>query len=1079
MPSLSREGPRPAHERAPDSAPRASVSRPPVEDFLVRIGPGLRVSSAELEAARTRGKLEKEAASLSLPGVKARSLALDLDRETGCVTGGHVGVDLDVPYVRPPTGWKGRFNVAADGGASFHVHAQLAVPALHHPALDLSLKEGQLSGEATVSAPQMRSRDLSGLKITEASATIGISGGRLSGSGRVALEYASLARAGFGIEFRDGEPTGQGDVELTPTYLKGVRAGLRIQRGEIEGSVTLPASKLAPPIPGLKITDGTLSVGMKDGQLVGMGEGITLSYRDLGKADLSFSIVRGQVNGRGHLALAIPGIAPVRGELGYREGKLAGSATITAEKLPRGLPVKGGALTVVLDESAQVSGRGQMTISLPGAGDGDLRLAYEKGILDLGAAVTLRKVPGLEEGHVAISIRNGRLQGEGQIALASRQVPGLSGNLLVAYKDDRFSGKGRVAFARDRLSGEIELVLAQDEKAKLQVSGQGDVTARLTDWLSGKVHVELLPDAKTRIAGELKADDTLLFPEKKADRELFSLSQHVPLWAILVAVIRVRGGVRAGVGPGLLRGVTAQGQFSTVPGEAAGFSIRGELYIPAYAEAYVAIGAGLGVDVVIGSLTGGIEAVGTAGIYGAISVVPEIDYQGGHYSIAGVATLAAGAKIKLGLQAWAEVEALWVTVWSKEWRLAEWIWDVGPQLALQAQVNYVFGRPEPPSFDFKTSDIDAKRLLQDAMPKEGPRGSGAREALQNRAEWKGKLKEQRKEAARIPPELVEKHGTAPQAREPPPRLPRSRPPADLRISDDRAAGRALGRDLERRARPAAAPIDRDHQERWNKGMAALERLSQGSRAHPETEAALATDLHGLKGTYGFTSLAHRLEDHHWIVEATMSEPRRVRIEGVDPHLPDGTEEKPFPLKWPKREARLYEPLYFGGPIGTLVKQKILKERFEQKERLKQTDSIGFTVEKYSPTELKPLQGGRVEIGIQGQFQPYVGMKLHPVEGTSPGGGKLNDVLRPYGFSPNNEEPRVQTDHIIEIQMGGKDTRHNLWPLNPQENMSSGATLRNMKVILPTGEEKSMSDLKREGSRGRQYYFEITDFTNPS
>ena len=71
----------------------------------------------------------------------------------------------------------------------------------------------------------------------------------------------------------------------------------------------------------------------------------------------------------------------------------------------------------------------------------------------------------------------------------------------------------------------------------------------------------------------------------------------------------------------------------------------------------IAFGAGLGLDVVIGSLTGGIEAVGTAGIYGAVSVIPEIEYANGDFTITGVATLAAGAKVKLGLQAWAEVEA--------------------------------------------------------------------------------------------------------------------------------------------------------------------------------------------------------------------------------------------------------------------------------------------------------------------------------------------------------------------------------------------------------------------------------------
>jgi hypothetical protein len=419
----------------------------------------------------------------------------------------------------------------------------------------------------------------------------------------------------------------------------------------------------------------------------------------------------------------------VKGDLRYRDGGLSGRATITAAKFPKGLPVKSGEITVLVDEKGGIAGRGAVRVDLFGVGEGELKLGYEKGILDVSADVALRKIPGLEEGRVLISLKDGALEGAGTIAVAPKQIPGLAGSLTVVYKEDRFSGKGKIGYAKGKIAGSVELFVAQDEKGKLAMSGSGEVTARLTDWLTGMVHIDVYPDTKTKIAGQLKADDVKLFPEKKADRELFNVSKNIPLWAILVAVIRARGGVRAGVGPGLLRGVTADGTFSTAEGEEPTFSIRGELFIPGYAEAYLAFGVGLGLDVLIGELTGGIEAVATAGIYGAVSVIPVIEYDGTDFSISGTATLAAGAKVKLGLQAWAEVEALWITVWENTWHLAEWVWDVGPTLAMQANMKYVFGRPEAPSFDFKTSDIDAERLVTDAMPKDGPRGSGARDAL--------------------------------------------------------------------------------------------------------------------------------------------------------------------------------------------------------------------------------------------------------------------------------------------------------------------------------------------------------------
>src|SRR2546430_9932744 len=76
-----------------------------------------------------------------------------------------------------------------------------------------------------------------------------------------------------------------------------------------------------------------------------------------------------------------------------------------------------------------------------------------------------------------------------------------------------------------------------------------------------------------------------------------------------------------------------------------------------------------------------------------------------------------------------------------------------PELAMQASMKYVFGHPEPPSFDFKTSDIDAHKLIQDAMPKDGPAGSGAREALKRSEEHTSELQSQSNLVCRL---LLEK-----------------------------------------------------------------------------------------------------------------------------------------------------------------------------------------------------------------------------------------------------------------------------------------------------------------------------------
>lgn len=854
--------------------------------FVIGLG-GLKIKQEEIDRAKSRGTFRKDLSAMSLPGLKLKDLTLELNRSTGEIKSGRVVTEMTVPYVKFPGRGGPSIGIDKDGKASLDVKANLDIPALNNPQINITLKEGEISAEATIAADKLKPAGLPKLKIPRAAVTVGIAKGKLYGSGDVSLEYQGLATGDFNVSFKDGIPSGKGAVDLTPDYLKGTRTTLEVTDGKLKGDLTLPASKLSPPVPGLKITDGTVSVGMENSKLSGKGENITFEYQSLGAGVLNFRIAQDHLEGSGSLNLSIPGLMPVKGDIRYLGGRLSGKATITADKFPKGLPIKSGSITVLVGEKGEVSGKGSVGIELFGLGRGEFKFGYEKGIADLSAEVELQKIPALEAGRILIGMKDGKLEGEGEIGVAPKQIPGLTGNLLVAYKEDHFSGKAKLGYAKDKFAGNVELVLNQDEKGKMAVSGSGEVTARLTDWLTGKIHIDVLPDATTRIAGQLKADDVELFPEKKADRELFSISQNIPLWAILVAVIRLRGGVRAGVGPGRLRGITAEGEFSTVPGETPSFRVTGELFIPAYAEAYIAFGAGLGLDVVIGSLTGGLEAVGTAGVYGAVSVIPEIAYEGGNFAITGTATLAAGAKLKLGLQAWAEVEAFWITVWSNTWNLAEWVWDVGPELALQAQMKYVFGRPEPPTLDFKTSDIDAHKLIQDAMPKDAPKGSGAREALKNTAEWKGKLKEQRKDASKIPPALAEKQAKAPTPKALPPKPSKAAPPADLKAKDPSKVKEAAAKELKDKTAPAKGKeIDKSHQERWDKGMAALQKLADKSKGDPEDSKEIVNHLAGLKKTYGFTTLSHSKEGDKWIVDAAMSPGKKVVINaGPPPPLP--------------------------------------------------------------------------------------------------------------------------------------------------------------------------------------------------
>jgi hypothetical protein len=293
-------------------------------------------------------------------------------------------------------------------------------------------------------------------------------------------------------------------------------------------------------------------------------------------------------------------------------------------------------------------------------------------------------VPGLQGAQVQVSYVEGDLSSEAQVPVDPSLLPGVSGNVAVRYSQGLWSGDTELAYAADdgKLSGRVRITVAQTEEGALQVGGSGEVEAQIAPRLQGMLTAAILPEGGVDVSGRITVTEPLeLFPEKTFDKELFKYSQNIPLWAILVAVIRVRAGLCGGIGAGVFRNIVVEGSY-TIGSEAADptFSITGEMFIPAYLEAYVAFGAGLGLDVVIEELTGGIEGVATAGLYGAISVAPELSYADGDWGIEGVAALAAGAKLKIGLNAWAEVEAFWVTIWKETWELGEWVRDVGPEL---------------------------------------------------------------------------------------------------------------------------------------------------------------------------------------------------------------------------------------------------------------------------------------------------------------------------------------------------------------------------------------------------------------
>ncbi len=258
------------------------------------------------------------------------------------------------------------------------------------------------------------------------------------------------------------------------------------------------------------------------------------------------------------------------------------------------------------------------------------------------------------------------------------------------------------------------------------------------------------------------------------------------------------------------------------------------------------------------------------------------------------------------------------------------------------------------------------------------------------------------------------------------------------------------------ARVGKAPL-KAGADRFEAGVEGVK--SELTELAPLDQEAIKGAIPGWIQTFGFKTLMVQSKgEDEWEIDGEMS-PRREVTRFQAP----GTRKNPFPLEWPKPASGSYPTLFFGGPIGRIRSQKELQSDVGK------IDETGNKIRAYTPHVGGTLPGG-AHIGITEANQVAVGTIVGPAsEGGSPGGGKLLDALQPYGFVAKKEG--LDGDHVREIQLGGKDTLGNLWPLDASTNRAAGSILSQTTVQYPrSGKQVMMSELKK---RTRKYFFMIT------
>lgn len=175
----------------------------------------------------------------------------------------------------------------------------------------------------------------------------------------------------------------------------------------------------------------------------------------------------------------------------------------------------------------------------------------------------------------------------------------------------------------------------------------------------------------------------------------------------------------------------------------------------------------------------------------------------------------------------------------------------------------------------------------------------------------------------------------------------------------------------------------------------------------------------------------------------------------------GTPERPvLLLKYPKKALSLYRTLYLGPRVNGKLRQSALQAELATKpgkkasgdnlnepipgtpKALKAWIARGGQVRAYQPFSPQSWpdgesHSGSATLGVQLQFQTQPGTNFLLEAGTTPGGRKLNEALKRFGyFGKKDGGENSDGDHILEAQIIGRDRADriaNMWPLDKTEN----------------------------------------------
>ena len=646
--------------------------------------------------------------------------------------------------------------------------------------------------------------------------------------------------------------------------------------------------------------------------------------------------------------------------------------------------------------------------------------------------------------------------------------------------------------------------------------GEGNLTFAFNEWLTGTAQVILSPQGFITVIGEItpQKEVDLFEPQVWKTPELgFEIKLRYGIPYLASVFIGGSIGIYAYAAiAGKLMDIAVKGTYSTDPKKQNKFTISGRVNVKAEAGVTLKASIFAGLEVLFTEVKAGGSLSATAKIVAVTDFTPTIGYEEkgegadkkGVFFIKGDLDAFAQAALVLGGELFVSVDP---PFWSEEiwtYPLFNKAYPLGEPVGVSLGFDYIFGSKEPPNIEMKEPEFDQDQFISDLLDEKGG-GSGDKKKASGT--WKeknnpgsrkpegtptGRVKKgNQKDLDKPEPGAAEtpkggnKKGDASRGRTTDKKkenqTPNEKSGRNMMADRKKQVDKEAGDEKSRTPGEKSSSTSQKEGSKWDRGVAAVKQALKPFKGKSLSEKEITELLAPLKKKHGFKKLfakQQKRKSSFWTIIGVMDEQKTIAEVPKSPSdSPPGSKNNPLELDWPKRAAGNYPKLYLGPVVSDSEKipQMVLKELKEKQQRRDETGiaELGSNykaikkfsenkgvVEVYKPVERKPLPKGGETIGLEPASHLREGSiisgKLRT--GKTPGGTKINKVLKPYGYGALKEG--LDGDHVIEYQLGGKDALPNLWPLPQSENRGAGPTLASAKFSIDY-EKVPMSELKQK------------------